>query len=736
MEGHHKRGHLAGASLLSVLSAGILWAPVAAFSQTINAGEPSARAPITIAQTAEPKPNAELSQSPTKAPADGSTPLPTAPSVTVAPSTPNPAPAAEVKPYAEPTQAQEPTKAPADVGNAPLPTAPSVTVAPPTPSPAPAATTATTSPIPSDATAATTPTQPALVVPTPEPVKAAATTLPAADQPVADKIRELLTTKGTKYQDRKRERDAVEAFYRDRSYAPLWTENGQHNSRAEIAVAYLKGVDADGLDPAEYATPELKGDADAVADAELKLTNAVLTYIRHASTGRVSFTRISNDIYYDLEFPEPAVVLAKLAINNDLRALLNSYEPQHAAYKALKAKYAEVRTKTGNSPARIPSGAQLKLGKDAVHDPRVPLLRERLGIKENANDTTYDKIVADAVKKHQADKKIPATGILNQATIDSINGPKRDKDADIILANLERWRWIPHDLRGDRYVMVNIPDYTLKIVNDGKEYWSTRIVVGKPGMPTPMISPDMKFITVNPTWNVPPSIIANEYLPALRQDPSALERIGLRIEQNRDGTVRIFQPPGEANALGRIRFNFPNKFLVYQHDTPDKHLFAQDKRAFSHGCMRVQNPITYAEKLLSLELPSQGYSEDKIKKMLGSTELNIDFPKPLPVHLTYQTAFVDENGALQIREDIYGRDARILQALKTDERKVADVAVEQHSVGSASVGRDALRYQVEAGGGFENPFLSLFQFQPRQEDPRNKGKKNTRETGFFFGFFR
>jgi murein L,D-transpeptidase YcbB/YkuD len=254
-------------------------------------------------------------------------------------------------------------------------------------------------------------------------------------------------------------------------------------------------------------------------------------------------------------------------------------------------------------------------------------------------------------------------------------------------------------------------------------------------MSTPMISPDMKFITVNPTWNVPPSIIANEYLPALRQDPNALERIGLRMEQNRDGTVRIYQPPGEANALGRIRFNFPNKFLVYQHDTPDKHLFVQEKRAFSHGCMRVQNPITYAEKLLSLELPNQGYSEDKIKKMLGSTELNIDFPKPLPVHLTYQTAFVDENGTLQIREDVYGRDARILQALKTDERKIADVAVEQHSVGSASVGRDALMYQVGGGGGFENPFLSIFQFLPQQEDPRNKRKKNTRETGFF-GFFR
>jgi murein L,D-transpeptidase YcbB/YkuD len=610
-------------------------------------------------------------------------------------------------------------------------------VAPPTPNPALTPATAETHG-PSASPAASTPAQPAPVVATPEPAKPAAVNLSAADQAVADKLRDLLTTKSTKYYDRKKERDAVETFYRDRAYAPLWTENGQANSRAAAAFAYLKGVDTDGLDPTEYATPELKGDADAVADAELKLTNAVLTYVRHASTGRVSFTRISNDIYYDLEFPEPTVVLAKLAINNDPNALLDSYEPQHEAYKALKAKYAEARGKTGDmGPARIPNGAQLKLGKDTVKDPRVPLLRERLRIVENPNDTTYDKTVADAVSKYQAEKKLAATGVLNQATIDAINGPKRGKNAEVILANLERWRWIPHDLRGDRYVMVNIPDYTLKIVSGGKEYWKTRIVVGKPGMSTPMISPDMKFITVNPTWNVPPSIIANEYLPALRQDPSALSRIGLRIEQNPDGTVRIYQPPGEANALGRIRFNFPNKFLVYQHDTPDKHLFAQEMRAFSHGCMRVQNPFTYAEKLLALELPSQGYSEDKIKKMLGSSEINIDFPKPLPVHLTYQTAFVDESGTLQFREDIYGRDARILQALKTEERKVADVAVEQHSVGSASVGRDALRYQVD-DGGFENPFVRFFQFQPlppQREDPRNRGRRNTRETGFF-GLFR
>jgi hypothetical protein len=149
------------------------------------------------------------------------------------------------------------------------------------------------------------------------------------------------------------------------------------------------------------------------------------------------------------------------------------------------------------------------------------------------------------------------------------------------------------------------------------------------------------------------------------------------MEQNRDGTVRIYQPPGDRNALGRIRFNFPNKFLVYQHDTPDKHLFAKEERAFSHGCMRVQNPFTYAEKLLSLTLPNEHYTEAKIQSMLGNSEININFPKPVWVHITYQTAFVDADGKMQFRRDVYGRDAKMIQIMKSSEQKVADIAIER-----------------------------------------------------------
>jgi murein L,D-transpeptidase YcbB/YkuD len=273
---------------------------------------------------------------------------------------------------------------------------------------------------------------------------------------------------------------------------------------------------------------------------------------------------------------------------------------------------------------------------------------------------------------------------------------------------MERWRWMPRDL-GKVYVMVNIPDYTLKVVRDSQMVWTTRIVVGKPGdLATPITSAFMTHITVNPTWNVPPSIIQNEYLPALQQDPDAMERIGLKLTRNPDGTIHIYQPPGDRNALGRIRFNFPNKFLVYQHDTPDKHLFAQEKRAYSHGCMRVLDPVKYAEVLLSIALPKEGYTQDRIRKMFGPGEVDIRLPNQIPVHLTYQTAFVDDAGKLQIRDDVYGRDARILAILKSSERRVADIAVERRP--ATTINREALRLPdnrwAGRGGTFFDWFLS------------------------------
>jgi L,D-transpeptidase YcbB len=251
-------------------------------------------------------------------------------------------------------------------------------------------------------------------------------------------------------------------------------------------------------------------------------------------------------------------------------------------------------------------------------------------------------------------------------------------------------------------------------------------VVGQPGKPTPLLSAEMKFITVNPTWNVPPSIIQNEYLPALQQDPQAMDRIGLKVEQNRDGTIRIYQPPGDRNALGRIRFNFPNKFLVYQHDTPDKHLFAHDKRAYSHGCMRVQDPLKYGEVILGLALPKENYTADRLQKMFGGSEVNINFPTGIPDHLTYQTAFVDDAGALQIRDDVYGRDTKLISIMKGSERKVADLAVDRPK-GSSSApvkmppGTFGTTFSSASGSGFSF-FERLFGGSPEAAPARPRAR--------------
>jgi len=274
---------------------------------------------------------------------------------------------------------------------------------------------------------------------------------------------------------------------------------------------------------------------------------------------------------------------------------------------------------------------------------------------------------------------------------------------------MERWRWYPRDL-GAAHVVTNLPDYTLKVMQNGTQVWSTRIVIGKPTMATPLLSETMKYITVNPTWNVPPSIVHNEYLPALAQDPTVLQRMGLRLTYNRDGSVHIYQPPGEANALGRIRFNFPNRFLVYQHDTPDKQLFAHDTRADSHGCMRVQDPAKYAEVLLNIARPNESWTVDKIKRMFGTAEQDMQLPTPIWVHLSYQTAFVDDAGKLQIRRDVYNHDGRLLEAIKRERGMVEPPQERKHEremAASGSGGRRALPphqgafsfFQALFGGG-------------------------------------
>ncbi|MEX0853258.1 MAG: L,D-transpeptidase family protein, partial [Bauldia sp.] len=269
---------------------------------------------------------------------------------------------------------------------------------------------------------------------------------------------------------------------------------------------------------------------------------------------------------------------------------------------------------------------------------------------------------------------LKADGIVGRATLGALNAAADDHVATII-ANMERWRWMPEKL-GQFHVQVNVPNFNLDIYSDGQIVHSTRIVVGKPSNPTPIFSDEIEHVIVNPVWNVPASIALKEMLPEIRANPAALN--GYQVFANVGGRFRavdpylidwhtvdmrkiqIKQPPGERNALGRVKFMFPNPFSVYLHDTPMKSLFERDYRAYSHGCMRVMDPWEFADALLALE---PDLNAAKLKKLVGGPERRVDLERHIPVHMTYFTAWVDGDGALQVRDDLYGIDARLEAAL-------------------------------------------------------------------------
>ena len=330
--------------------------------------------------------------------------------------------------------------------------------------------------------------------PAKEPVKAASNVAPA-DQPVADKLKEMLGAKSSKYFDRKGERAAVEKFYTAREYAPLWTQGGALTASAKGVIARLKDAAAEGLNAADYPVPDFAAatSPDALADAELKLTASMLDYARQAQSGRMHWSQVSADILYPDHPTDPAEVLANVTTAKDASAALEGYNPPHKLYRELKKKLAELRGQGEGPVVQIADGPALKYtparGKKqpeiVVEDPRVPQLRAKLGITENADDTHYDAKVAEAVRKFQDGADLKATGVLDDRTVKAINSPKRDRAIDTVIVNMERWRWLPRQLGapslGNAYVILNIPDYTLKVMQNGGQVWTTRVVTGKPG---------------------------------------------------------------------------------------------------------------------------------------------------------------------------------------------------------------------------------------------------------------
>jgi L,D-transpeptidase YcbB len=520
--------------------------------------------------------------------------------------------------------------------------------------------------IPADAAVPPVETQPAAPNASQAPVPAAETPATSPATPAfADLIKSAVAallkteTNGSK-PERRKEYAAIAAYYTARDYAPLWTENGKPTAAAAIVMGQLAHAGDDGLDLAGFPVPVFEGGADQLAAADVALSADVVAYGREASGSRIDPQMISGLIGVRPDLPDPALILAAVvAAGADGGKLLQNFNPQQKPYQALREKLIELRGDSKLSAGPIPMGPSLRIG---MSDPRVPLLRARLGLDQGLGsaDLLYDTQVAAAVADFQKANGLRASGRLTARTIATLGDPSRLEDE--IIANMERWRWMPRNM-GISRIEVNIPDFMATVIQDGEVVSRHKVIVGKPDTPTPVFSNTMKFVIVNPVWNVPPSIVRKEMLPLAAADPTYLSRMGFEVFTEH-GQLVVRQPPGERNALGHIKFMFPNQYSVYLHDTPSRGLFASARRAFSHGCVRVDQPFAFAESVLGSRWP-----EARIKRLLGDSERYVYLPKPLPIHIEYFTAYVDDAGHLQLLDDLYGYSQKVKQALGLEAAK-------------------------------------------------------------------
>ena len=412
----------------------------------------------------------------------------------------------------------------------------------------------------------------------------------------------------------KAERENFLNFYAARNDQPLWFGGDVLDMRRESLQRRLSSADEDGLSIGDYPAPiidAVKSDARKIAEAELILSASAVSFARDARGARIDTLRLSKLITPKLSIPRPALILADLMGAENVGDRLEAYQPQHKGYQLLKARLAELRETTGS-----------------LSD-------------------------AEPVVKPNEQKTRTTTAMVSMTTPSAFD----------LIVNMERWRWLPAELGAD-HIFVNLPEFNLKLIRHGAVIHTTRTVVGKPDTPTPIFSAAINSLIVNPSWHVPESIIRNEFLPKMAEDPSYAEKSGYEVTQNGD-MIAIRQPPGERNALGVVKFNLPNEHAVYLHDTPLRKLFVNIDRAYSHGCVRVENPLALA----ALVLQDPKYSEDNLKTFVGHDERVIKLGEPLPVHLAYFTVIAGDDGQLHRLGDIYGYDSLVLTALKIDQRR-------------------------------------------------------------------
>lgn len=478
----------------------------------------------------------------------------------------------------------------------------------------------------------------------------------------------------------------LKSFYGSDEARLIWVDGYGVNEKARsgLRIAFAH-ADSFGLNRYDYTLPNVEEgkSAEALATTELRHSLAALTYADHAQSGRFDPKMLSSK-YIDVkpEKPKAAEVLGKLAASSgDIAAQLESFHPPHEQFKLLQQKLEEVRsaTKAGTMRTPIPDGPSI--GPATTH-PHIAMIRERLGVstpEDGKGPDYYDITLEAAVRAFQEEKGLRPDGIIGRNTRQALNVGTVPVSEETIIANMERWRWVPRDL-GKRHVFINIPEFRFRVVSDGQIIHQERIVTGSPKHKTPIFSDQLETIVFNPYWNVPRSILVNEIIPAEQNNPGYIDRNNLEIIWQGSRSVDAYmvdwyevnpnklflrQRPGRGNALGQIKFLFPNKHSVYMHDTPTKHLFNRPIRAYSHGCMRVRYPLQFAKLLLA----DQGWSTDRIEHTLSiAHDEHIPLANKLPIHITYFTAWVDEDRDVLGYSDVYEYDRSIRTALRLNAR--------------------------------------------------------------------
>jgi murein L,D-transpeptidase YcbB/YkuD len=449
---------------------------------------------------------------------------------------------------------------------------------------------------------------------------------------------------------------AVRRFYQLRNFQPAWALGAD----ADLAVAALQGAGADGLNPEAFHTSALAGiqtlaTPSAAAAYDIRVSAALIRYATNLRRGAVDPGDADKMVGIVRSGFDPASTLAAALAASGLKAWLDSLPPDHPEYAELKAALARYRTlaATGGWPS-VPAIKKIQLKPGS---PGLAELQRRLA----ATDTQYAAAAPDdldalgaAIQRFQAENGLPVDGVAGRETIAALNITASDRVAQI-AANMERWRWMPHSFPA-RYVAVNAADTTLKAVDNGKVVLTSRVITGKPSTPTAIFNADAIALTANPWWNVPSAIARNEILPKLRRNPAYLSSHHMIMV---DGQVR--QLPGDDNALGYLKVEMPNRFTAYLHDTSTRKLFARDERHLSHGCIRVQNIRPLGSWLLTGDV-EQGI--DRIDAAIDTHETQkIALDRPVAIFVLYWTAIPRDDGGIDFRPDVYGRDKRLIAAL-------------------------------------------------------------------------